>query len=204
MKPLDENAIISYLKENVTPLNDDRFGPGYRASVYLTDGTFLPCVLFRNSEPIVELAVRRFKEEQSGRSIFAKSAGLGYEYVVKTFVAQGNCINHYEIAEITKSRFAFPLEVLGQVKGETTMGWTAFVASFRDGRRLGFGTRWSTEFFDLPQGYETEEIVEIINNSYLLGTGEVVHHRSLDPKMTIAKLDINREKPFFECYLDGL
>jgi hypothetical protein len=204
MKSLEEDKIISFLKENIAPLNDSNFGPGYRSSVYLTDGTFLPCVIFRSSKPVVELAMRRFKEEQSRRSIFAKSSGLGYEEIVKTFVAKGNCVNDYEIAAVLKSRFAFPFEVLRQVKGETNMGWTAFVAKFSDNRCLGFGTRWSYDFFDLPEGYDADQIVEIISNSYLLRTGEIVHHRSLDPKMTIEELRVNREKPFFECYLDGL
>ncbi|HEY4064166.1 MAG TPA: hypothetical protein VGM30_19805 [Puia sp.] len=204
MKSLEEGNIISFLKENVAPLNDSNFGPGYRSSVHLTDGTLLPCVIFRSSRPVVELAMRRFKQEQSGRSIFAKSAGFGYEEIVKTFVARGNCINGYEIGAVQKSRFAFPFEMLQQIKGETTMGWTAFVARFRDGRCLGFGTRWSNDFFDLPEGYDADQIVEIISNSYLLSTGEIVHHRSLDPNMTIEELGVNREKPFFECYLDGL
>jgi hypothetical protein len=204
MKSLEEDKIISFLKENITLLNDSNFGPGYRSSVYLTDGTFLPCVIFRSSKPVVELAMRRFKEEQSGRGIFAKSSGFGYEEIVKTFVAKGNCVNVYEIAAALKSRFAFSFEVLRQVKGETAMGWTAFVARFSDGRCLGFGTRWSYDFFDLPEGYDADQIVEVISNSYLLRTGEIVHHRSLDPKMTIEELGVNREKPFFECYLDGL
>lgn len=52
-----------FLKDNVEPLDDNAFGLGYRVSVYLTDGTFLPCVIFRNSNTIVDLAIRRFKEE---------------------------------------------------------------------------------------------------------------------------------------------
>lgn len=204
MISLEEDKIVSFLKENIAPLNDSNLGPGYRRSVYLTDGTFLPCVIFRSSKPVVELAMRRFKEEQSGRGIFAKSSGFGYKEIVKTFVAKGNCVNGYEIAAALKSRFAFSFEVLQQIKEETTMGWTAFVARFRDGRCLGFGTRWSYDFFDLPEGYDADQIVEIISNSYLLRTGEIVHHRSLDPRMTIEEIGVNREKPFFECYLDGL
>jgi hypothetical protein len=204
MISLEEDKIVSFLKENIAPLNDRNLGPGYRSSVYLTDGTFLPCVIFRSSKPVVELAMRRFKEEQSGRGIFAKSSGFGYKEIVKTFVAKGNCVNGYEIAAALKSRFAFSFEVLQQIKGETTMGWTAFVARFSDGRCLGFGTRWSYDFFDLPEGYDADQIVEIISNSYLLRTGEIVHHRSLDPRMTIEEIGVNREKPFFECYLDGL
>ena len=55
MEPLAEEKIISYLKENITPLNRSSYGPGYRASVYLTDGTFLPCVMFHSAKLVVEL-----------------------------------------------------------------------------------------------------------------------------------------------------
>jgi hypothetical protein len=205
MEALSESDIVTYVKENIIPVDNSIYGPGYRASVYLKDGTYLPCVVFRSSKPIVDLAVRRFKEELSGKGIFAKSSGLGYLDIVKTFVAKGNCINGYDVSKVTKSRFAFPLEIQKQIKGETSMGWTAFVARLSDGRYLSFGTTWHLEFFDLPDGYNADDIVEIINNSYLLKSGEIVHHRSFDWATRREELtDINREKPFFECFLDGL
>lgn len=204
MEALSEQDIINFIRENISPVIDSSFGPGYRTSVFLTDGTFLPCVVFRSTKSMVELAMRRLREEQSGRGIFAKSSGLGYEGIVKTFVTKGNCVNVYDIAKVIRSRFAFPLEVIKQIRGETTMGWTAFVAKFKDGRSLGFGTRWHTKFFDLPETFNPGDIDEIINNSYLLPSGEIVHHGSLGPTMTIKDLWVNREKPFFECYLEGL
>jgi len=205
MKSLSESEIIIYLKENLQPLEDSNWGPGYRSSAYLTDGTFLPCVIFRSSKPIVDLAKKRFKDESSGKSIFAKSSGLGYTDIVKSFVATGNCVNVYNIAKISKSRFAFPLQVQMQIKGETSMSWTAFVAKFSDGRHLSFGTTWNWEFFDLPDGYNTEDIIEIINHSYLLKSGEIVQHRDFDRVSRQKELaHINPDRVFFECYLDAL
>jgi hypothetical protein len=67
MQQIDE--IINFLKENIEPLEDNVYGLGYRASVYLKDGTFLPCVLFRNPNAVVNLAIRRFKEEKGGNGI---------------------------------------------------------------------------------------------------------------------------------------
>lgn len=75
MQQIDE--IINFLKENIEPLEDNVYGVGYRASVYLKDGTFLPCVLFRNPNAVVNLAIRRFKEEKGGNGIFSKSRGVG-------------------------------------------------------------------------------------------------------------------------------
>lgn len=206
MDPLPEKDIIKFLKDNIDPSEDNSSGKEYRASVTLIDGTLLPCVIFRNTAPIVNLAIRRFKEEQTGKSIFAKRSGLGYPEIVKTFVASGNRVNHYDIAGIGKSRFAFPLSVQKQIKGETSMGWTAFVAKFKDGRLLNFGTTWSVDFFDLPPGYEVEDVEEIINHSYLLKTKEVVTLRhpfdSSERRGAIEK--IYRNRPYFECFLDGL
>jgi len=145
---LDKNDdLAGFLKDNIAPLKDNSFGPGYRVSALLKDNTLLPCVIFRNSEILVDLAVRRFKEELSGKSIFSKSSGLGYREIVKTFVSKGNCINLYEIDKIEKSHFAFPIHIQKLITGETSMSWTAFVAKFKDNRMLGFGTNWNMEFF---------------------------------------------------------
>ncbi len=206
MNSLPDKDIIKFLKENIQPLEDNAYGLGYRASATLKDGTFLPCVIFRNPATLINLAIRRFKEEQSGKSIFSKSSGLGYREIVKTFVASGNCVNHYDIAKVDKSRFAFPLDVQKQIKGETSMSWTAFVAKFKDGRHLSFGTTWNWEFFDLHDDFNAEDIVEIINHSYLLKTGEIVGHRSSFDRVTrkdeMEKIYSDRQ--FFECYVDNL
>jgi hypothetical protein len=98
------------------------------------------------------------------------------------------------------------LSVQKQIKGETSMSWTAFVAKFKDGRQLSFGTTWNWEFFDLPVTYDANDIVEIINHSYLLKTGEVVGHRSsFDRKTRKDEMErIYSDRQFFECYVDNL
>ena len=207
MKPLIETEIIQFLKENVEPIPDSILGLGYRASVTLTDGTFLPCVIFRNSDKTLDLAIRRFKEERSNKSIFSnRSKGFGYREIVKKFVTNGNCINIYDIANITKSRFEIPIELYKKVEGETAMSWTVFVAEFEDGRKLSFGTTWNWQFFDLPEGFKFSEVKNIISGCYLSKANEIVTHKSiLDFKKEMENLQIiNREKPFFECYVDQL
>jgi len=198
--------IINFLKDNVEPLDDNAYGVGYRASVYLTDGTFLPCVIFRRSKIIVDLAIRRFKEEQSGKGIFNRASGLGYADIVKSFVTKGNCINDYDIERVEKSSYAFPLAIQQQIYGETTMGWTGFAAKMKDGKYFGFGTSFHWEFFQMPEAYSVDDIDEIINHSYVLNSGELKNHKvpffeyPEDYKDAI----IFRERPFFECYLDNL
>ncbi|HEY6240804.1 MAG TPA: hypothetical protein VIW78_08195, partial [Burkholderiales bacterium] len=59
-----KNNIVEYLKSGVEEFPDSAYGPGYRCSAYLTDGTFLPCVMLRSSVTTVQLALRRFEEEK--------------------------------------------------------------------------------------------------------------------------------------------
>jgi len=204
MRQSQSEDIIKFLKDNVEPLEDNAYGPGYRASVYLTDGTFLPCVIFRNSKTVVNLAIRRFKEEQSGKGIFNRSSGIGYYNIVKTFVASGNCINNYDIDRVEKSKFAFPLSM--QIHGETTMGWTGFAIKMKDGKLFGYGTTFRWEFFQMPEGYSVDDIEEIINHSYVLKNGELRSHRQGSHTRLEEYKDavIYRERPFFECYIDNL
>jgi hypothetical protein len=87
--------ILDYLKSGVEPFPDSNYGDGYRCSACLKDGTFLPCLVLRNSGPVVELAIRRFEQEKKGKGIFGSRSG--YESIVKTFVTSGNRVNHYDI-----------------------------------------------------------------------------------------------------------
>ncbi|MEJ7847385.1 MAG: hypothetical protein WKF92_04760 [Pyrinomonadaceae bacterium] len=57
-----ESEIVEFLRENVTPMETNFSGTFYRASAYLTDGTYLPCVMFGNPNAILKLASRRFAE----------------------------------------------------------------------------------------------------------------------------------------------
>jgi hypothetical protein len=201
-----KEEIVKFLKNNIEPLDDNAYGPGYRASVYLIDGTFLPCVIFRNPKITVNLAIRRFKEEQSGTGIFKKSSGAGYYNIVKNFVVNGNCINDYDIERVEKSRYAFPLAIQQQIRGETTMGWTGFAAKMRDGKYVGFGTSFRWEFFQMPEGYSMDDIEEIVNHSYVLSTGELRSHKVpfFNHPDDYKDAVILRERPFFECYIDNL
>lgn len=198
MKRQQTEDIIKFLKDNIEPLDDNSYRLGYKASVYLTDGTFLPCVIFRNPKPTVNLANRRFKEEQIGKSIFNRSSGLGYYDIVKTFVTSGNCINDYDIDRVEKSKFAFPLTIQSQIRGETTMGWTGFAAKMKDGKYFGFGTTFHWEFFQMPDGYSVGDIAEIINHSYVLKTGELRSHKVpfFEHPDDYKDAIIHRERPF--------
>lgn len=206
MEKMSREEIVHFLKNNIEPLNDANYGAGYRASVYLVDGTFLPCVMFRSPKPIVELAMKRFEQEKNGNGIFAKSVEDAYYNVVRNFVTSGNCINDYDIARIEESRFAFPVPLLSQIEGETTMGWTGFSVKMKDGNIVGFGTSFQMAFFQMPDNYEIEDMEEIVNHSYVSKTGELQFHEVpfFESPADYDKGAINRERPFFKCFIDGL
>lgn len=204
MERQNTEDIIKFLKNNIEPMEDNAYGQGYRAAAYLTDGTYLPCVMFRNPKTIVNLAIKRFKEEQSGKSIFAKSSNIGYTDIVKNFVASGNCVNEYDIAKVELSKFAFQLHTIKQIRGETKMGWTGFVAKMKDGKQYAFGTDWHVAFFDMPDGYYPDDIVEIINHTYIDKDNKLKSYNAPDVYTVFSKDLVLHPKPFFNCFIDNI
>ena len=160
------------------------YGPRYRVSASLTDGTLLPCVVIEGVEPTVDLAIRRFDETRD-----AEDRYMGYRGIVKVFVAQGNTVNDYDIASLSPSANAIPLARMREIGGETSMSWTEFYAEMKDGQEYRFGTTYLTEFFAMPDGYTASDIVRIIPAV----RGEAPRQER-----------IYRERPFFTCYVEGL
>jgi hypothetical protein len=197
------NLILEYLKSGIEPFPDSIYGDGYRCSAYLKDGTFLQCVMLRKSGPVAELAIRRFEQEKKGKGILGSRNG--YESIVKTFVASGNRVNHYDIERVEPSRFAIPLPLLKKIEGETTMAWTGFVFEMHDGKLFSYGTSFGVEFFGLPDGYGFEDVVAVHNHAYVSPSGQL---SSLAQGMAAVPTDydraqIFRERPYFVCYYDA-
>ena len=188
MKP---EEIAKFIKKNIEPLPAiEPYGIRYRVSASLNDGTSLPCVVIEPVKNIVKLAMRRFEEEKKGGVKAILRGGKGdYPEIVKSFVAGGNRVNHYDIASIEDSRFAIPLSRLKEIKGETAMGWTEFYAIMKDGKEFRFGTTFLTEFFDMPSGYSATDIEKVVPAI----RGEAPRQEN-----------IHREKPFFTCYIDRI
>jgi len=169
---------------NLEPLSTELYGPRYRVSASLIDGTLLPCVVIAGAEPTVDLAIRRFDETRKSKDPF-----MGYRAMVKNFVAAGNAVNDYDIAGLSLSPHVIPLARMREIGGETSMSWTEFYAEMKDGKEFRFGTTILTEFFSMPEGYTGNDIVKI--------TPAV---RDEKPKQE----RIYRERPFFTCYVEGL
>jgi hypothetical protein len=111
-----------------------------------------------------------------------------------------------DILRVEKSNFVLPEIILEQIEGETTMGWTGFAAKMKDGKYFSFGTSSYFDFFSVPTGYSPDDIVEVISHSYTTKDGELRHHTVpfLDTPNDYDRTLIYRERPFFECYVDGL
>lgn len=136
-----------------------------------------------------DLALRRFEELQAESNaaplLKRRDARNSYHVVVESFVAAGNRVADYDIERLEPSRFAFPALFLKALTHETSMSWTQFVGTMTDGKRFTFGTAFHVEFFEMPDGYTGSDLASIEPNAK-------EHER------------VFREKPFFECFLDGL
>jgi hypothetical protein len=198
MDPRFEGVISS-----VEPLIDQIYGPRYRCALTLNDGTEVPCAVLQSKARLVELAKRRIKEEMLGKG---KLGGPDpYGQIVSSFAASGNNVNDYDIASVGLSRYAPPLSLLEQIHGETTMAWTGWVFEMHDRKMFAYGSSWTMEFFDLPEGYTFDNVVRVHNHSFLSDEGEL---RSLEQGAVLPleyHLDnLLRERIYFTCYIDGL
>ena len=196
---MNEKEIITFLKMNIEPIVDDIYGYIYRASVVLRDNVTIPCVKFSCADTYIDLAIRRFEEEKENK-IFLNNEENPYRQIVSNFCIEHNIIDSKKIVRIERSRYAFPIEILKQIQGETLMSWTGFVVKMRDGNYFNFGTAFSFSFFDLP---ENSDIVEAINHSYIDSSGKIQNYRKTGLK-NLSGAKIYREKDYFSCYLKGL
>lgn len=177
--------IIAYVKKHIEPLPAcPPYGEQFRVSAILTDGTCLPCVIVAGASKRVDLAIKRFEETRK-----STDPSMGYRAIVQSFVTGGGTVNSYDLKELSPSPFAIPLARMREINGETSMSWTAFSATMKDGQEFRFGTAYLIEFFSMPDGYTATDIVKIIPAT----RGERPQHEGM-----------YRERPFFTCYVDGL
>jgi hypothetical protein len=194
---------VKRITAEVEPIDDAIYGPRYRCSLTLKDGTFLPCAVLQSRERLVELAKRRIKEEMNGRGDLGGDDPYGQ--IVETFIAKGNRVNDYDVAAASASRFAIPLSLLSRIHGETTMAWTGWVFRMKDGRSFSYGTTFLMEFFQLPDGYDFSDVEEVINHSFVSDDGVVTGlQRGGILPASYRTSTILRERQFFSCAVDGV
>jgi hypothetical protein len=149
------------------------------------------------------LAKRRIAEEMSGNG---KIGGPDpYGEILSAFVAGGHNVNDYEVVSASPSRHAPPLALLEQIHGETTMAWTGWVFEMSDGKLFAYGSSFSMEFFNLPDGYSFKDVTKVHNHSFLSEDGSLVSlvRGGLLPAGYAPK-NLFRERIYFTCYIDGI
>jgi hypothetical protein len=114
---------------------------------------------------------------------------VGYRSIVETFVTGENILNHYDIEERKISDYAISPHLLAKIRGETVMAWTQFYVAMEDGKEFCFGTSFLTEFFCMPEGFTAKHIAE---------NAPAARDQLLPRDM------VCRERPFFECHIEGL
>lgn len=184
--------IVQFLRAQVEPIPDEIYGNRYRAAAHLKDGTYLPCVVFQSRRHKVNLACRRFADVQNDTQ--------QYSSVVGNFVSQGSYVADWAIDRVELSPFAWPISLLRIIKGETTMGWTAFVVEMEDGIRFSNGTQFNFEFFALPDGYQHSNIRMIHSGMAQTNDGRTIPFSFSEHSNT----QVLRERQHFTCFLDEL
>lgn len=156
--------------------------------------------------PYVDLAMKRIRETSRRKNLFSTTRQFDRE-VVDSFVTRGNCVNDYDIKSVEPSRYAIPANLANQIHGETLMSWTGWVFEMNDGRMFPFGTQFLFAFFELPDGFEFQDVRLVHNHSYLDQTGELasIHqNREIYSKQSRSGAlgRVYRERPYFDCYIN--
>lgn len=199
------NEFVKQVVDTTEPIEDPIYGPRYRCSLTLKDGTLLPCVILQSKERLVVLAKRRIKEELAGKG--ALGGPDPYGQIVSLFVAGGDRVNDYNVASAGPSRFAIPRSLLSRIEGETTMGWTGWVFRMNDGSLFSYGSSFNMEFLQLPETYEFSDVKDVINHSFVNTSGSVVPLR-VSPDAGLPDPypmgSVFRERVFFTCAVDEI
>ncbi|MFC3150031.1 hypothetical protein ACFOEK_03240 [Litoribrevibacter euphylliae] len=195
-------SIIEDIKK-LESAEDSIYGTSYRGAAILRDGTEIPCLIFKSKQKIVDLAKRRIKEELNGNGRLGGDDPYGQ--IVTVFAAGGNKVNDYDISKVIPSRYAIPDALRSKIHGETFMGWTGWVFEMNDGKLFQFGSAFSFDYFDMPKGYDFDDVKEVHNHSYLNDSGKLCKLRQgAFPPEDYKLENVFREKVSFECAIDGI
>ena len=125
--------------------------------------------------------------------------------IVSNYVCGGNRVNDYDIVEVLPSKYAIPHDLRQQIHGETFMSWTGWVFEMTDGNLFPYGSSFSFEFFDLPEGYCFDDVATVHNHSYVGESGELKSlSRGAPPSDGYNVSKVFRERVYFSCAIDGL
>lgn len=176
---IDQQAIISFLKTSIEPIGDVYSDEAYRAAVYLADGTYVPCVIFRNKNNISKFLLNRFSDLQDKKNF--KDTNI----VPSLF--DGACtLQFFKVAKVEESSYALPVKLRDVLSstGETGMGYTSFEGQTDDGKKYIFAGTSEFAFFHMPEGYNAKRLINVVPHK--TNSGSVVY----------------LEIPYYHCFID--
>ncbi len=186
----------TYERHGFIPDGTHQSGKLYRCSGYLSDGTYLPCIIVVGSQLLDELVLPQLNRMRSEEKLLElsdyKGPGPLFETtaMIKRAFTKVNRVSAKAIDSLESCPFALPRERREEITMETSLGWTQFTGVMGDGAKFEFGTSWETLFFDMPAGYSASDLVSVLPDK----TGAT----------SIAGLKIFRERPHFVCIVDHL
>jgi len=180
------NALANLGIEEVPP---EFGGPGFRCAARLNDGTHLPCVLVQPIGPYADRRREMIEAEFRGEGSYALFPDPLRESI-KSELNWSNRVASHHIARIEPSRFAIPISLLKQVRGETAMSFWLFALETAEARRFSFTGGHLAEmlFFDLPDDLQFSDFVSV---------------RNVDRNKRLPKCEGNFvARMFFDCFVD--
>lgn len=184
-----ENLLQALKDLDIEEVPEDFGGPGFRCAAWLTDGTYLPCVFVQRIGRYADRSFEMAEAEFRGDGAYALFPNPVRE-AIKSDLTWSNRVACYYIERVEPCRFATPLSLLSQVRGETAMSLWLFALETANGRRFSFagGHLASLLFLDLPGDVEFSDFVTV---------------RNVDRNKRLPKCEAAfRERMSFNCFAD--
>jgi hypothetical protein len=162
---LTPEGLLNALKDlGIEEVPQEFGGPGFRCAAWLKDGTYLPCVFVQRIGPYADRRREMIEAEFRGvgsHKLFPDPVRES----IKGELIWSNRVACHHIDRIEPSRFAIPMSLLEQVRGETAMALWLFALETADERRFGFtgGHLAQMMFFDLPNDVQFSDFVNVCN-----------------------------------------
>jgi len=206
-----QTKVLEYIENRVDRFPDPTFGEGARCSVYLKDGTYLPCVLLRDWQKAVSLFMARLDQEGSGRAVLAEIKDIAEQSLVRFFITNQNIVKLSDIASIEVSPYAIPHSFLRELDLNSDnkllpKNTLSFVLEMNDDQLFLYENRaLNQEFYDLPSGYSFSDVKKVHKSAYKHPDGLVrrVPITYKDEQIKFMPEESFTQKPFFVCYTEG-
>ncbi|MEQ1489742.1 MAG: hypothetical protein ABL932_04255 [Terricaulis sp.] len=184
------DLIPKLIEAGIEEVPEEFGGPGYRCSVWLKDGTYLPCVFVQKVGRPADRLRKSVGDELSGEGQYDPLTCDPVRQSLKWYLCYPNQIASHLIERIEPSPFAIPISLLAQVTGEVASYVWLFALETASGRRFKFSGQdpSSMIFFELPDEVSFSDFVNVINPN---------------ARKSLPRCEATlHERVFFNCYED--